>query len=175
MDKITVNALDGPIDDSDLAGLIDSEIGLWEQDAIRNNPTTRVDWPQTDGAQYFREVAANANAVLLAARADGVVVGHLVARFAAADDFRVVPIAVLESMQIRAELRGRGAGGQLVEAFLAWAAARGASRTLVTASAANQGAQAFYQRHGFRLQEMTFALDLVAGCKAQQGSPDANT
>jgi GNAT superfamily N-acetyltransferase len=68
-----------------------------------------------------------------------------------------VAVAVLESMQVRADQRGRGAGRQLVAAFLTWAAERGAHHTLVTASAGNPEAQAFYQRLGFVPHEITYA------------------
>jgi hypothetical protein len=81
MDKITVDVIAGPIDQADLAGLVESEIGLWAHDARRNSPTVRADWPQTDGAQYFRDVAGSPRSLLLAARADGAVIGHLVGRF----------------------------------------------------------------------------------------------
>ena len=46
-----------------------------------------------------------------------------------------------------------------MQAFLAWAAEKGADRATVTAYAANDGAQRFYARHGFALKSVILDLD----------------
>jgi GNAT superfamily N-acetyltransferase len=58
-------------------------------------------------------------------------------------------------MLVRSDLRGRGIGGRLVDAFLAWAGQRGCGPVTVTANAGNTAAQAFYRSHGFLPASMT--------------------
>jgi GNAT superfamily N-acetyltransferase len=58
-------------------------------------------------------------------------------------------VAVLESIRVVPEARGRRVGARLVEAFFVWAKEHGAVRAGVTAYAANEGAQHFYAKHGF--------------------------
>jgi GNAT superfamily N-acetyltransferase len=52
-----------------------------------------------------------------------------------------IRVAELESIHVYPQHRGRGIGEQMVNAFLAWAAGKGAHRASVTAYAANEGAQ----------------------------------
>jgi GNAT superfamily N-acetyltransferase len=69
-------------------------------------------------------------------------------------------VAVLESMRVVPEARGRGVGGRLVAAFFDWAKERGAVRASVTAYTANEGAQRFYARHGFVPASVTLRATL---------------
>jgi GNAT superfamily N-acetyltransferase len=166
MDTFTVRTLAEPVTDAELAGLVNSLVGLWRDDAGRHDETISTAWPHRTGAAYCREVIADPNALILVARTGGPagdeIVGHLVGRYRPADDFRVVPIAVLESMQVRRELRGQGLGGRLVDAFLIWADQRGCGRATVTANAGNTAAQAFYRRYGFTPMSVTFQRELTA-------------
>lgn len=155
--ETTVETLTHPANEADLAALVDSMAALWRDDSGRHDPSVNPDWPQREGRPYLLELITNPNGVLLAARAGtGEIAGHLVGRYLPAGDLRTESTAVLESMQVRTDLRGHGVGGQLVDAFLAWAARRQASRTVVTAYTGNIGAQAFYQRHGFTPLSVTF-------------------
>lgn len=164
MRTVTVDTVIEPSADTDLAGLVGSVAGLWRADSGRHDPSVNPDWPQRSGADYFRSLLADPNAVVLAARTgpNGAVVGHLVGRYVPASDFRIVSTAVLESMQVRADLRGQGIGGRVVDAFLAWAAARGADRAVVMAYSGNTGAQAFYRRHGFAPLSVTLTRPVGA-------------
>jgi GNAT superfamily N-acetyltransferase len=166
MDAITVEAVTGPLPDADLAALVGSLAGLWRDDAGRHDPTVSPTWPHRAGADYYRDLLADPDGLVLAARAGdgpaGGIVGHLVGRFVAADDFRTVSTAVLESMQVSSDLRGQGVGGRLVDAFLAWAAERGSGRASVTANAGNTAAQAFYRRHGFVPAAVTLRRPVAA-------------
>jgi GNAT superfamily N-acetyltransferase len=160
MDAFTVETMAEPIAATDLAGLVESLVGLWRDDAGRHDRSISPAWPHRAGAAYYHDLLGDPNGLVLAARAgvptSGEIVGHLVGRFSPAGDFRVVPSAVLESMQVRSDLRGRGIGSMLVEAFLAWASQRQCARVTVTANAGNTGAQAFYRGRGFAPAAMTF-------------------
>lgn len=162
MQATTVETLTHPTNEADLAALVDSLSGLWRDDSGRHDRSVSPNWPQREGKAYVLDLLTNPNGVLLAARADtGEIVGHLVGRYVPAGDFRTESTAVLESMQVRTDLRGHGIGGQLVDAFLAWAAQRQAPRTVVTAYSGNSGAQAFYQRHGFTPMSVTFVRNAM--------------
>lgn len=160
----SVSTLTAPLSASDLPDLIASLDGLWEADARRRDPVVRPDWPQRQAAAYLNDVAADRTAVLLAVRADdGTVAGHLVGRFREPDDFLAVPVASLESMHVRADLRGGGGGTALVRAFVAEAERRRTRRISVTAYAANEPALGFYARCGFAPASTTLHRYLAAG------------
>src|SRR5688572_22416978 len=102
MDTFTVETMAEPVSDADIAGLVDSLVGLWRDDAGRHDNSINEAWPHRTGAAYLRDLFGDPNGLVLAARAagppGGEIVGHLVGRFRPADDFRVVPSAILESM-----------------------------------------------------------------------------
>ena len=161
MEPVEVITVRHPVDGALVPGLVASLDGLWAHDSRRFDPVVARDWPATDGAGYVEAVAGDPDAVLLALRIGGEVHGHLVGRFARADSFRRVPIAVLESMQVSTERRGTGSGSALVAAFVEWARGRGAHSLSVTATAANDGARRFYATHGFTEQSVTYRRWLV--------------
>lgn len=177
MDAFTVETVTDRAADSYLTALVGSLVGLWRDDADRHDPSISPTWPRRAGMGYYRELLTDPNGLVLAARAGTApydeIVGHLVGRYVPDNDFRTVSTAVLESMQVRSDLRGNGIGGLLVQAFLTWAADRGAGRALVTAYSGNPGAQGFYRRHGFAPLSVTFvrpvsttALPPVRGAEA---------
>src|SRR4051812_7878046 len=132
MEPVEVVEVRHPADGALVPGLVASLDGLWAHDSRRFDPVVARDWPATDGAGYLEAVAGDADAVLLALRIAGQVHGHLVGRFAHADDFRRVPVAVLESMHVSTAHRGAGAGAVLVAVFVEWARGRGAQVLSVT-------------------------------------------
>lgn len=96
---------------------------------------------------------------MLLVREGGEVVGHLVGRLSGPGSVHPIRVADLESIHVYPAHRDRGAGAQLMTAFLGWAAENGAQRATVTAYAANDGAHRFYARHGFTMRSVTFGLD----------------
>jgi GNAT superfamily N-acetyltransferase len=66
--------------------------------------------------------------------------------------------ADLQSVFVRPEFRGRGAGRQLIDVAVREAAARGASRLLVSA---NEDVVGLYQRAGFSATPLQLAVDLA--------------
>ena len=148
----------GTSDDS--RHIVASSAALFASDAGRHDPAaTNLDWPQQEGAAYYNALMASPDDLVLLARDGHNVAGHLVGRLTGPSSVRPIRVAVLESVHVYADYRGRGAGGQLVAAFMGWAADKGAQRAVVTAYAANEGAQRFYVRHGFAPQSVTLCLD----------------
>jgi ribosomal protein S18 acetylase RimI-like enzyme len=144
----------------DVADLVESVAGLFREDAGTHDPTMDTTWPARGGAEYYSGLIGTHDCLLTLARNGTATVGHLVGKLTPADDLRVVPFAVLESIRVDPAVRGEGVGSRLVEHFLAWARAAGAQRVSVSAYAANEGAQRFYRRHGFAPMTVTLRREL---------------
>ena len=149
-----------PATPDDLEGVIASSAALFAEDAASRDKLRNSAWPAEHGAKWVRELMADPQALLLIAAVDGEVVGHLVGAFEEPSYMWIVSRAELVSMYVRTELRGRGIGGGLIDAFIAWARDRGAVRLHVSAYAANEGAVRLYRSHGFEPLSINLASDL---------------
>ena len=63
------------------------------------------------------------------------------------------PVALLEELYVRPELRGRGIGGGLLEEAFALAREKGSQTIEITVDEEDVDAQRFYERHGVRAIE----------------------
>jgi GNAT superfamily N-acetyltransferase len=157
MGKLTIS----PATEDERAAFLASVAGLFREDAGVHDPYGDPEWAARGGAAYFADLLTDPGAVPLLARDGDRAVGHLVGRVYEPDTLRPgTRVALLESMRVAPDARGRGVGGHLVEAFFAWAKERGAVRAGVTAYAANEGAQRFYARHGFVPASVTLRATL---------------
>lgn len=144
----------------DLSQIIASADALVATDAGRYDPNaTDLDWATRTGSAYATSLLASDDNLVLLARASDAVIGHLVARLHAPGTVHPIRIAELESIHVYPQHRGRGIGEQLMNAFFAWAADKGAQRASVTAYAANEAAQRFYARHGFTPKSIVLDRD----------------
>lgn len=138
----------------DTEAFLASAVALVSTDAGRfDAQATDVGWAARSGAAYAAGALSGDNVVLLARDGD-TVMGHLVGRLYGPSSVHPVRGAELESVHVYPEHRGTGIGSRLIEAFLAWAAQRGAVRASVTAYAANEAALRFYARHGFAVRSV---------------------
>ena len=157
MGELTVS----PATEDDRTAFLASVDGLFHEDAGAHDPHGDPEWAARGGANYFTDLLADPNAVPLLARDGDRALGHLVGRVWEPDTLQPgTRVAVLESMRVVPEARGRGVGGRLVTAFFAWAKERGAVRAGVTAYAVNEKAQRFYARHGFVPASVTLRVKL---------------
>jgi GNAT superfamily N-acetyltransferase len=140
----------------DVDAVVASVAGLFQEDGGRHDAFMLVDWPEREGAAHYRGIVDDPATLLVLARDGGRVVGHLVGKLSEPSAIRTGRFAVLESMRVAPDARGRGIGTRLVAEFFAWARESGAERASVTAFAANDGAQRFYARHGFAPHAVTF-------------------
>lgn len=146
MTSIAVNAAA----EDDIGSLITSVAGLFLEDGGRRDSLIDTSWPARDGAAYYSALLNDQNCLLALARDGGQVIGHLVGRLSGPDSVRLGRVAVLESMRVAPGSRRAGVGSLLVRHFLTWARDHGARQASVTAYAANDAAQRFYERHGFQ-------------------------
>jgi len=133
----------------DIDALVASVAGLFREDSGQHDPLTDQDWPAREGGAYYSRLAGAHDCLLLLARDGDIVVGHLVGKLSGPSTLQVACLAVLESMRVAPGARRAGTGSLLVGAFFAWAREHGAREASVTAYAANDAAQRFYERHGF--------------------------
>ena len=143
----------------DLDGVVASTAALFAEDAGQRDPLRNPGWPAEYGEQWCRELLSDPRALVLVVSGPDGVAGHLAASFSDPSEMWTVARAELVSMYVRPELRGRGVGGRLVDAFREWARGRGAQRLTVTAYATNAAALALYQSRGFTPLSITLTTE----------------
>jgi ribosomal protein S18 acetylase RimI-like enzyme len=145
----------------DIVRLVELEAGLFREDAGRHDPFADTAWPAREGRQDFERLLANPQALVLVARDDVTVVGHLVGYLSESSPSRQpVTYGVLRSLYVEPAHRNSGVGSRLATAFVAWAQANGCAEAHVESYAANGGAQRFYARHGFEAVSVSRTLPL---------------
>jgi GNAT superfamily N-acetyltransferase len=133
----------------DVEALVLSVAGLFKEDAGRHDPTMDLQWPAREGQSYYAGLVDDPSCLLTLARTGGRVARHLVGKLREPDSLCRVRLAILESMRVAPELRGRGVGSALVREFFTWARQHEAEQAQVTAFTGNDAAQHFYARRGF--------------------------
>jgi GNAT superfamily N-acetyltransferase len=145
---------------ADISEILASADALVATDAGRHDAAaTNLGWAGQTGLAYCTALLASDDNLVLLSRDGDDVVGHLVGRLSGPGSVHPIRVAELESIHVYPSHRSRGVGEQLMSAFLAWAAEKGAQRATVTAYAANDGARRFYARHGFALKSVILDLD----------------
>ena len=96
--------------------------------------------------ERLREMLAREDVVALVAGDPGAAVALLTFRSGVWD---AGPVALLEELYVRPELRGRGIGHAVLERALAIARERGSQTFEITVDEGDTGARRFYEAHGF--------------------------
>ncbi len=145
----------------DIDGLVRLEGELFAADAAVHGPLADPTWPSREGRNDFARLLTDDRSLVLAADLAGATVGHLVGYLATSSPTRIPSTyAVLRSLYVDATHQRNGIGSMLVDGFLSWARSHGSAEAHVDAYAANLGAQAFYERHGFAPRSIARALML---------------
>jgi GNAT superfamily N-acetyltransferase len=118
-------------------------------------------WRQRRG-QYRGWLEGDGEAALLLAERDGRIVGYamLTAGPGAATWDLGEKVAEVETLSVLPDERGGGVGAALMQASRNWALACGAASIAVGLAHTNEGAQRFYERHGFAPFYLEMVLDL---------------
>ena len=151
MTTVTVNGATK----EDLDSLLASVAGLFAEDAGHHDALRDVDWPAREGAAYYSGLIEDQACLVVLARDQDQVLGHLIGKLNGPDAMWTARLAVLESMRVAPGSRQAGVGSLLVQHFFGWAREHGAQQASVTAFAANDTAQRFYARHGVVPQSVT--------------------
>ena len=115
-----------------------------------------------DYESFLSTKLEDGDATVLVAEVHAEVVGYLYAAVQGYDYMSLRgPAGVLHDLVVFPEYRGRGIGGLLVNAALAYLKARGAPRVVLSTADGNQAAQRLFARIGFRrtMVEMTRELE----------------
>ncbi|MGZ0148659.1 N-acetyltransferase family protein [Kribbella sp. WER1] len=144
---------------SDLDELVRLESGLFRDDAGAQDALVDTGWPGRAAREDFVRLIDRESAVVLVARYDGHVRGHLVGYLSAPSPTRFERrTAEIRSLYVDDAARASGIGQALVSSFTGWARTHDAVAVSVTAYAANEGARAFYDRLGFAEQSVVLRL-----------------
>ncbi|TCC47383.1 GNAT family N-acetyltransferase [Kribbella pittospori] len=142
---------------ADLDELVRLESQLFRDDAGVHDPQVDVSWPTRHGRDDFARLIDLDSALVLVARRESVVAGHLVGYVTAPSATRFGRrTAEIRSLYVDSASRAGGVGQALVGRFKAWARANDATSISVTSYVANHGARAFYARLGFAERSVVF-------------------
>ena len=145
----------------DVESLVELEALLFAEDAGVHDPHADVTWPAREGAADFRRLLADDSSVVLVARRNGRVVGHVAGFTAQSSPTRQpVTFGVLRSMYVRSDTRRAGVGRRLTEAFIDWARDQGCVEVHVDSYFENANARRLYERSGFASRSVAHALRL---------------
>ena len=118
-------------------------------------------WPVRHARQDFGRLLDNESTLVLVARYDGIVSGHLVGYLSSPSPTRFDRRnAEIRSLYVDAPVRSTGIGQALIAGFVTWARAHDAVAAGVTAYTGNTNARAFYRKLGFAEQSVVLRLTL---------------
>jgi ribosomal protein S18 acetylase RimI-like enzyme len=146
----------------DLDDLIRLETQLFVEDAGTRDALVDISWPDQHAREDFIRLMNNESALVLVARQDERIAGHLVGYLTAPSPTRFGRrTAEIRSLYVDEPVRSTGIGQAMVRHFTTWSRSRGAAAISVTAYAANRSARAFYDKIGFVEQSVVLraALD----------------
>lgn len=105
-----------------------------------------------------KEVKKESFAFKFIAEENGVAVGR-VFLYLLYNDLHEEPFALLEDVFVDTEYRGKGIGGQLVEAALAEAKNQGCYKAICTSRTAKSELHGWYEKKGFMKHGFEFRID----------------
>lgn len=145
----------------DLDDLIRLETQLFVEDAGTHDALVDVSWPGQHAREDFIRLMNNESALVLVARQDERIAGHLVGYLTAPSPTRFGRrTAEIRSLYVDETVRSTGMGQAMVHYFTTWSRSHAAAAVSVTAYAANRSARAFYDKLGFIEQSVVLRASL---------------
>jgi GNAT superfamily N-acetyltransferase len=139
----------------DLERVVELQCALFREDGAVHDRFVDVRWALNESAADFSRMLNDARSLVLVVRRGNVTVGYLAGYIADVSPTRFPGLhAVLRSLYVLPDHRGRGVAGQLTEAFVSWARDRGCVQVGVDCYLANEPARRLYERHGFLAQSL---------------------
>ena len=126
---------------------LDQIVALQREDVIREVREDNV--PVSAYRAAFDEITADPRQQLLVGEVGGEVVATAQVTWIRRLTYVGGEMGVVESVRVRADLRGRGLGKRLMRHVVHLARARGAVRVELTTNAQREAARRFYERLGF--------------------------
>ena len=128
---------------------------------LQNYDTTLVKgWPLTkEGKEYFEDLITN-HYVIVAMLTDEVV-GYLAGTINQKGTYETIQYGEINNMFIKDSVRGFGIGSSLINEFKKYCKRNGIDNLIVTASAKNSEAIAFYKRNGSGDFNLTLTMNIT--------------
>ena len=114
----------------------------------------------SDYLRAFRSIAASSDQTLYAAELAGEIVGTFQTIVVTSLHGRGSSTMIIESVQTRADLRGRGIGAAMINFCIEEAKGRGMKMVQLTSNAIRKDAHRFYERLGFKPTHLGFKMTL---------------
>ena len=115
-----------------------------------------VNWAHTKvGEKYYEDKIKGALGVCFVAEVDNKIIGYITAGKKEVPSYRLVKVAELENIFVKAEYRSKGIGKKLMDKFINWAKELKMDKVAVSVFALNEKAIGFYKREGFDPQDLT--------------------
>ena len=147
---------------ADLPALVALESRLFEEDAARYDTFIDLSWSAREGSSDFERRIASDDCLVVVARQEAEVVGHLVGYTSASSPTRLPSTyANLRSLYVLPDHRRQGVADLLVDRFLSWARERGCAEAHVDHYALNDSAQRLYERRGFAVRSVSRVVELA--------------
>ncbi len=128
---------------------LEAIVTLLAADAIREKPEDLGPPLPLAYREAFAVIDADPSQELVVAELDGRIIGTLQVTFIPYLMYRGGTVAMIESVRIAKELRGRGLGERLMRHGIEVARARGSARVQLTSNKQRKDAHRFYDRLGF--------------------------
>lgn len=143
--------------ESDLPALI----ALFAADELGGHGDTVDEGAFDDYLRTFHVIDASQNEQLFIAEIDGEVVGTFQILFNRTLTGRGTPSMIIEAVQTRADMRGKGIGAKMMAHALDEAKRRNCRLVQLTSSKVRADAHRFYERQGFTPSHYGFRMKLA--------------
>lgn len=135
-------------------------VALFADDPLGGHGDTTDPAALPDYRAAFARISAAPNETLYVAELEGEVVGTFQTMVTTTLTARGSSNLIIEAVQTRADMRGRGIGAAMIEFAVEKARADGMRLVQLTSNAARKDAHRFYQRLGFKASHIGFKIRL---------------
>lgn len=135
-------------------------VALFADDPLGGHGDTTNPQALPDYRAAFARIAASPNETLYVAELDGEVVGTFQTMITTTLTARGSANLIIEAVQTRADMRGRGIGAAMIGYAMERARETGMRLVQLTSNAARKDAHRFYERLGFAPSHIGFKIKL---------------
>ncbi|MBY3484872.1 GNAT family N-acetyltransferase [Rhizobium laguerreae] len=135
-------------------------VAMFSADALGGHGDTTEPEAFPEYLWAFAVIEASPDQMLYVAERGGEVVGTFQTMVTTSLTGRGSSAMIIEAVQTRADMRGQGLGGLMIEFAIAEAKGRGIGRVALTSNAIRKDAHRFYERLGFKPSHLGFKMAL---------------
>ncbi|MBY5542519.1 GNAT family N-acetyltransferase [Rhizobium leguminosarum] len=135
-------------------------VAMFSADALGDHGDTTEPEAFPEYLRAFAAIEASPDQTLYVAERRGEVVGTFQTMVTTSLTGRGSSAMIIEAVQTRADMRGQGVGGLMIEFAIAEAKGRGIGRVALTSNAVRKDAHRFYERLGFKPSHLGFKMAL---------------